>query len=70
MSSKRPYRCRDCRARIWAIDSGPHFSPEAVEIASKAVAPDLKLAPFSRDDDRSRHDLDLSDLDRSTDESA
>ena len=53
---------------MWAIDSGPHFSPETVEVALKAVVPDLELTPFSRDD-RSHHDLDLTDLDRSTGES-
>jgi hypothetical protein len=51
LTGKRPYRCRDCHWRGWAPDSGPRFSRDQIESASRALAPDppnLKETPLAR----------------------
>jgi hypothetical protein len=56
---------RDCRTRTWAIDSGPKFSQESIEAASRAIAPDppnLSLAGLAHDE-RKHRNIDLEDLD-------
>ena len=62
ITAKRPYRCRDCRFRLWMIDSGPHFSAEHFDAASRAlVLPfNLERVGLDRDDEQQ---LDLRRLD-------
>lgn len=64
LTGKRPYRCRHCTWRGWAQDSGPHFSPDDIAAAMRAVAPDppnLKDTELGRP--RLRRDVDLRALD-------
>jgi hypothetical protein len=65
ITGKRPYRCRDCRWRGWACDSGPQFSCDEIAFATGAVAadhpdpPNLKNTEFAR----ARRGVDLTVLD-------
>ena len=68
ITGKRPHRCRECRSRIWAVDTGLHFPPETVEAATRAIAPDppdLDDTLLTREP-RPRRDLDLHALDGHT----
>jgi hypothetical protein len=65
ITDKRPFRCRDCGWRGWAPDSGPHFSSDEVESASRAVVPDppnLKETALAREQRRPQ-EVDLRKLD-------
>ncbi len=65
ITGKRPFRCRDCGWRGWAPESGPYFSPDEVESASRAVVPDppnLKETALAREE-RPPQEVDLGKLD-------
>ena len=65
ITGKRPYRCPGCAWRGWAPDSGPRFSPDEVDAASRAIAPDppnLEDTVFARAERRPQ-DIDLGHLD-------
>jgi hypothetical protein len=65
ITGKRPHRCRQCGWRGWAADSGPHFTRDEIDNASRAVAPDppnLKETMLARED-RVPASVDLHDID-------
>jgi hypothetical protein len=53
VTGKRPYRCHKCGHRWWAVDLGPRFGDEEVELATRAMAPEppnLKGTALMRDE--------------------
>ena len=65
VTGKRPYRCGDCRVRTWTIDSGPHYSADAMDAATRALAPEppnLANTALARDERRPQT-VDLRKLD-------
>jgi hypothetical protein len=44
MTSKRPHRCHDCGWHGWGEETGPKFTPEQIEIASRALTQPLDVA--------------------------
>jgi hypothetical protein len=68
ITGKRPYRCRACGWRGWAIDSGPKFGDIEKELAERALAPEppnLKGIVLSREESRGT-DVSLAELDTLT----
>ena len=54
ITGRRPFRCRACGWRGWAVDGGPVFDARAIELAARAVAPasgNLARTEKSRDVD-------------------
>jgi hypothetical protein len=39
-TGKRPFRCRACTWRGWAVDPGPIFTEAEIERATRAIAPE------------------------------
>jgi hypothetical protein len=60
ITGKRAYRCHQCGWRGWGADSGPRFSAEQLDSASRAMAPDppnLKETLLAREETSRKFDL-------------
>ena len=68
ITGKRPFRCRQCGWRGWAVDLGSKFGEDDLESTKRALAPDppnLRSSAFA--DDEGRAELRLDQLDASVD---
>jgi hypothetical protein len=68
ITGKRPFRCRQCGWRGWAVDLGSKFGEDDLEVAKRALAPDpphVRSSAFA--DDERRAELSLDQLDASLD---
>jgi hypothetical protein len=64
-TGKKPFRCHNCGWRGWRFDPGPKFTPEVLETAERAMAPEPPssfedVMPLG--DDTPNRDLNLNEL--------